>query len=421
MERIKIYLILMIVFQSFVIKATPPDWSVNPSSFSYNMTITGAINLNFTESVDGNDIIAAFVGDECRGIANPVFRSNVNRYICYLMVYSNVATETLTFKVYDASADQIVSIEKTIQFEVNGIIGNLEAPYIWSNPTLSNESNILSYSITGETKPARFENYDIYIEVVWGEVFTNLVATYTTSENALVKIGGKDGEIQQSGVTSNDFTNPVIYWVRSADETDTSWYNIHVSWENMSPTWISLSDTTINETYQSGSFIGYLETEDADITDIHSYTLVDGDGDTDNSYFLIDGNKLYLNQDIYFETITSFSIRVKTEDGKGGSFERQIIITVDYLTGQEEVRANKIISPNGDNLFDTWKVQNAGLYFDCDFYILNSIGEIIFQSLGYEVEWDGTYNGQELPIGAYYYVIKMPDEQVLRGTISLIK
>lgn len=382
-------------------QAAPPDWSVSSSQYSYNMTITGAINLNFEESTDTDDLIAAFVGDECRGVASPVYRSAVDRYLCYLMVYSNSASETLTFKVYDASADEIREIEKTLEFQVNGSIGILEAPYIWSNPTLSSESKILTFNIDGQQGETQIQDFDITLDMPWGTDRSSLIANYTTSELALVKVGET---VQQSGVTANDFSNPVVYWVRSADETDTSRYTVTVRWFNNSPTWLDLSDTIIDESYEKGAFVGYFTTEDLDLTDIHEYTLVSGAGDTDNYRFLIDGNKLYLDQDVYFETTTTFSIRVQTDDGKGGSFERSLEIIVDYLSGYEEIRASKIISPNADGLFDTWHVQNAGLYHDCDFYILNALGEIIFESKGYANEWDGRYNGADLPIGAYYYL-----------------
>jgi gliding motility-associated-like protein len=136
---------------------------------------------------------------------------------------------------------------------------------------------------------------------------------------------------------------------------------------------------------------------------------------------LIDGNKLYLNEDVYFQTVTSFSLRVKTDDGKGGTFERIIVISIEFITGQTQVRSNNIVSPNGDGKFDTWKIYNAGLYYDSEIVIVNSIGEIIFQTIGYETEWDGTYNGIELPIGAYFYIIKTSQNQILRGSITLIK
>ena len=416
----KYYLLFGIILISITsVMAQMPDWSVNPSDYSYNMTVTGVINLNYSEERDTN-YVAAFVNDTCRGVAKAVYKPEIDRYVFYLMIYSNETSEDVSLKVYDVSSNKVVDIPKTLNFQINGIIGSLDAPYIISNPTLSSESKILEYSIEGEAKDAVIDTVtnNIYVEIPWGSSFDNLIADFTTSPYAKVFV---NGERQESGVTSNDFTDTVIYQIIAADETDTSFYNVIVSWENAVPTDIYLSDTVIDASYHKGSFIGYFTTEDKDTTDIHSYTLVDGEGDDDNYRFLIDGNKLYLNEDVYFETIDNFSIRVKTDDGKGGTFEKSFTIWVDYLSENSNIRANHIISPNGDGLFDTWEIQNAGLYKDCDITIVNNQGDVIFHSTGYETPWDGTYNGKTLPIGTYFYIIKTPDNIIYKGAISLIK
>ena len=415
-----VFLIAIFAFTLWV-KAAEPDWTVNPNDFSYNMTITGTINIDKVETTDPNDMVGVFINGECRGTAKPEYNAQADRYIFYLMVYSNTVGDTLSFKVYDAGSDNVRSIERIAIFEVNGIIGSIDAPFIISNPTLSSESQIISFNIDEQVTPTIINDYDIFLEMPWGYDLSNLVANYTTSELAKVRLGGPEGITQESGITANDFTDTLIYWVMSADETDTSWYNVVVRWVNKKPTWIYLSDSIIDETYRKGSFIGYLSSEDADPQDVHLYTFVEGEGDTDNDRFLIDGNALYLNEDVYFQTDSVFSVRIQTDDGKGGKFQRPITITVEFISNSVKVRANNIISPNGDGLFDVWTIQNPGLYKDFEFYIYNSIGEIIFQSTGYDVPWDGTYNGQELPIGAYYYIIKSPDGQILKGVISLIK
>jgi len=70
---------------------------------------------------------------------------------------------------------------------------------------------------------------------------------------------------------------------------------------------------------------------------------------------------------------------------------------------------------------DTWEIENAHIYKDCLFKIINSSGEIIFQQTSYNIPWDGTFNGKELPIGAYYYIITTPKGDYIKGNITLIK
>ena len=46
----------------------------------------------------------------------------------------------------------------------------------------------------------------------------------------------------------------------------------------------------------------------------------------------------------------------------------------------------------------------------------------LFSSVGYPVEWDGTYRGKDLPVGVYYYVIDIFVEGVepYTGAISIL-
>ncbi len=352
MKQIQHILLIIIALLPVSLKAAPPDWSVNPSMFAYNMTITGAINIYYTPSEDADDMIAAFVGDECRGVAQPVYKPAVGRYICYLMVYSNAASETLTFKVYDASGDEIRDIEKTITFEVNGIIGNLEAPYIWSNPTLSSEAYILTYNIPNELRQT-VEGYNITVEMPYGTDFTNLVADYTTSHLALVKV---NNEVQETGITANNFSSPLNYWVRSADETVVNNYTIEAIVGNSFPTDISITSDSIIELMKIGTQVGILQTADID-PDTHTYTLVSGEGDTDNSAFTISGDTLKNAIRFDFETKNLYSIRVKSDDNFGGYFEKQLNVRIlDYfenitLTSDSINELKRIGSPVGRFLY----------------------------------------------------------------------
>jgi len=162
----------------------------------------------------------------------------------------------------------------------------------------------------------------------YGTDFTNLVANYTTSPIALVKVGST---VQQTNVTSNNFTNPVQYVVRSADETKTNTYTIKTEIANSFPTDITISCDTINELKRIGSKIGYFETADIDLLDVHTYSLVAGTGDADNSAFTIDGDSLKTAIRFDYETKNLYSIRVKTNDNNGGTFEKVFQIQIkDY-------------------------------------------------------------------------------------------
>ena len=70
------------------------------------------------------------------------------------------------------------------------------------------------------------------------------------------------------------------------------------------------------------------------------------------------------------------------------------------------VHISNAFTPNGDGLNDEYEIIH-----DCDisFYhlqIFSRWGEQIFESFDPGEKWDGTYNGSEVPIGTYNYLLK---------------
>lgn len=79
-------------------------------------------------------------------------------------------------------------------------------------------------------------------------------------------------------------------------------------------------------------------------------------------------------------------------------------------------------SPNGDGINDTWKIRYLESYPDASIDVYNRAGQIVFRSIGYGTEWDGSYKGQPLPVGTYYYVINPRNSRpLITGSVTIIK
>jgi len=79
-------------------------------------------------------------------------------------------------------------------------------------------------------------------------------------------------------------------------------------------------------------------------------------------------------------------------------------------------------TPNGDGINDTWKIQFLAQYKNCIMEVYNTSGQIIFQSEGYAVAWDGNRSGASMPAGTYYYVIDLGDGSKRRtGYVTILR
>lgn len=106
--------------------------------------------------------------------------------------------------------------------------------------------------------------------------------------------------------------------------------NISLSF-NAAPTNISLSSSSIDENKASGSLVGSFSTTDSDSGDTHTYSLVSGSGDTNNSSFTISGTQLLTNAVFDYETKTSYSIRVQTTDSSSASYAKTFTISINDI------------------------------------------------------------------------------------------
>nr|WP_281409328.1 cadherin domain-containing protein [Microvirga terricola] len=126
--------------------------------------------------------------------------------------------------------------------------------------------------------------------------------------------------------TSHQVTVRVSDGTYSFEKTFTIYVNNLSEIGNDAPTDIMLSATTVDETLQGGGVIGLLSTEDFDIDDVYTYTILN---DPDGKFQIVD-NELRLKDGATFdfESKTSHTVTVLVVDSGGLSYEKTFTIKV---------------------------------------------------------------------------------------------
>jgi gliding motility-associated-like protein len=79
-------------------------------------------------------------------------------------------------------------------------------------------------------------------------------------------------------------------------------------------------------------------------------------------------------------------------------------------------------TPNGDGYNDVWEIKGLNVYLGCIIEVYNTAGSLLFRSTGYGQPWDGTYRGQQVPAGTYYYVIDPKNGRPkLAGYVTILR
>lgn len=116
------------------VKGETPDWKVNPSAYLYNMSVYSKLRINNIFSKDPEDLIAAFEGGKCVGVAHVQYESRNDMWYTFITVYSNKTTHNnLSFKIWDSSTGKIYLADagKMINFANNSVIGTPTNPIIF--------------------------------------------------------------------------------------------------------------------------------------------------------------------------------------------------------------------------------------------------------------------------------------------------
>ena len=124
---------------------------------------------------------------------------------------------------------------------------------------------------------------------------------------------------------------------------------------NNEPTDLQITASSFYENISAGSVAATLSSTDENEGDTHTYSLVSGSGDIDNSSFTINGNELRIKESPDFENKSSYSIRLQTKDSGGLTFEKAFTLSVNDLEEMPAIQSIEDVSTQ--KKVNTFKIQ----------------------------------------------------------------
>jgi len=132
-NRLTVIIITCLI--SLGVSSQAPPWQVNDNEFEYTMTMVVFLNVNATTLSSTSDKLAAFVGNECRGVTNLTYVDTLDKYYAFLTVFSNSTSETINFKIYDSTNNTVIDADQSLPFEINKHYGGISSDFGISKPT----------------------------------------------------------------------------------------------------------------------------------------------------------------------------------------------------------------------------------------------------------------------------------------------
>ena len=127
----------------------------------------------------------------------------------------------------------------------------------------------------------------------------------------------------------------------------------------------------------------------------------------------------------------TYLITLEAYDQAGNSTAVSLTVEVPTAVSPTEqplaIQPEKILSPNNDQQNDTWQIAVAEGYELSSVKIYNRSGQQVFVAgKNYQYQpWNGVWQGQPLPTGAYYFVVTCRNTSTKQvstatGSIALI-
>jgi hypothetical protein len=110
----------------------PSNWTVDPADYTYNGVVTATVFIEGTAVESG--FLAAFAGEECRGITEATYFEAGGYYIFELTCYSNSTSgDVLTFRYFDPEGGTIYNMDRSVDFASGMNVGTEGAPVKMNN------------------------------------------------------------------------------------------------------------------------------------------------------------------------------------------------------------------------------------------------------------------------------------------------
>ncbi|MDO5969960.1 T9SS type B sorting domain-containing protein [Flavivirga aquimarina] len=405
-------------------------FDLNQANNALTGGILGLSTRFFTDSTRNSEITNSsnytYDADNPSPIYVEVYNIDTNCYDTSVLTL-NLSLENIQPYVHE-DCDELESEDGINTFNLDEITTNIQAIngftypityYETYNDALLEENN-LDLSYTNENNP--------YNQIIFARVENN---------NACFDIG--EITLRVNELPNIDREALTYYCLNTFPET----ININATILNDSPSNYTYSWSTGESTYEI----------QINEPDIYNVTVINSNGCTKNKTITVEASNIATIQDINVVDASQNNMITVIVSGEG-DYEYRLLDQNNaivypyqksnifenvppgiYTVTVNDVKNNcgaipykvsvigfpKFFTPNNDGVHDTWQIYGVSSMIqpETKIRIFNRYGKLIKQISPTGIGWDGTINGEKLPVDDYWFAIELQDGRIFKNHFTL--
>jgi hypothetical protein len=152
---------------------------VDPTKYEFSGTVTARVYLDGEAIGSEDDLLMAYVGDECRGVIHGKYFDPAESYAYQMLIFSNLAEgEQVAFRYYHAAEDRTYECAETLPFSSDMIVADAyQAFELNLDKSLSVDGQLIDRSARMNAYPNPFRNI-LRIDIVVPEATDMQLSVY---------------------------------------------------------------------------------------------------------------------------------------------------------------------------------------------------------------------------------------------------
>lgn len=239
-------------------------------------------------------------------------------------------------------------------------------------------------------------------EVIFARVENNMTGCFNVTQFSVIINNKPFVDIDNQVLCLNDL--PLVVTAETNNPQDSYVWSTNETSPSIEISTIGTYSVTVTNTFgcQTTSSFEVIESDSAEIDVVETINFAD----PNNIVVTVTGigNYLYQLNNLPFQTSGTFynvpigynTVTIIDQNGCA-QITREVLV----------IDTPKHMSPNNDGQYDTWHITGVETLPGTVIYIFDRYGKLIKTLLHSSPGWDGTYNGNPMPAGDYWFIAKV--------------